>query len=228
MLRQESGRLGVDQNAAPEMGSTQGDSRPDGQTEGQGGIVDAAKQKIQQLASQARETASGQAESRFSTGKTRATQTLGSVAQTLKSSSQQLRDQQQEGIGKYADQAANKLEEMSQYLENASLNDVARRVENFARREPAMFIGGAVALGFLGARFLKSSQRNQQGQTNMQQGFQGRMQAGAEQGSQEPGGAWRGAGDRDVTPPPQRESTTVGSDRPTIKKENTADRMGRA
>jgi hypothetical protein len=229
MSIQESGRPGVDQNAAREMGSTQGDSKPNSQTEGQGGMVDAAKQKIQRLASQARETAGGQAESRFSTGKTRATQTLGTVAQALKSSSQQLRDQQHEGMGGYADQAANKLEEMSHYLENASLKDVATRFENFARREPALFIGSAVALGFFGARFLKSSQRHQQRETNMQQGFQGRSQAdGAEQGIREPGGAWQNAGDRDVTPAPRPEWKTVGSDRSTNLNENAADRMGRA
>src|SRR5256885_2331588 len=152
MFRQESGRLGVDQNAGPEMGSSQGDPMSDGQAQGQSGIVDAAKDKIQQLASQARETAGEQAESRFSTGKTRATQTLGSVAQTLKSSSQQLRDQQQAVIGKYADQAANKIEEMSHYLENASLRDVAGRVEDFARREPTLFIGGALVPGVFSAR----------------------------------------------------------------------------
>ena len=187
MIRQESDRFGADQNDQSNMGSSQGDSRGDGQAQGQGNIVDAAKDKIQQLASQARQTASEQVQSRFSTGKTRATETLGSVAQSLHSSSQQLRDSQQAGISKYADQAANKIEEMARYLENASLNDVANRVENFARREPAFFIGSAVALGFLGARFLKSSQRNQQGQSmnmqnmqnmqNTQQGFQSQMQS---------------------------------------------------
>jgi hypothetical protein len=228
MIRQESGPLGVDQNAQPDMGSSQGDFRSDGPARGQGNIVDAAKEKIQQFASQARETASEQAESRFSTGKSRATQTLGSIAQTLKSSSQQLRDQEQDGVGRYADQAAAKIEEISHYLENASLNDVAERVENFARREPALFIGSAVALGFLGARFLKSSQRNQQGQMNMRQGFQGRMQSGgAGQGMQEPGGAWQGTRDRDVTSSPRREWTTTGMDRPIDQIDNTTDRMGR-
>src|SRR6476620_1932326 len=135
MIRQESGSLGTNQNDASDVGSSRGDSMGDGQEQRQGGFVDTAKDKIQQLASQARHTANEQVESRFSSGKTRATQTLGSVAQTLHSSSQQLRDQQQEGIGKYADQAANKIEEISRYLENASLNDVATRVEDFARRE---------------------------------------------------------------------------------------------
>jgi hypothetical protein len=229
MFRQESGRLGADQNEGPDAGSSQGDSNSDGQTQGQGGFVDAAKEKIQQLASQARETASGQVESRFSTGKTKATETLGSVAQTLKSSSQQLRDQQQAGIGKYAEQAANKIEEMSHYLENASLNDVATRVENFARREPAFFIGSAVALGFLSARFLKSSQRKQQGQMNMQQGFQGSTQSGAEmQRNQGAGDGWQGAGDRDVTSAARREWTTVGNERQSNPNDTVIDRTGRA
>ena len=229
MFRQESGRLGVDQNEGPDAGSSRGDSYSDGQTQGKSGFVDTAKDKIQQLASQARETASGQVESRFSTGKTKATETLGSVAQTLKSSSQQLRDQQQAGIGKYAEQAANKIEEMSHYLENASLNDVATRVENFARREPAFFIGSAVALGFLSARFLKSSQRNQQGQMNMRQGFQGSTQSGADmQRGQGAGDGWQGTGDRDVTSPPRREWTTVGNERQSNPNDSVTDRSGRA
>lgn len=228
MIRQESGRVGMDQDDASDMGSSQGDSTGGGQAQRQGGFVDTAKDKIQELASQARQTANEQVESRFSSGKTRATQTLGSVAQTLHSSSQQLRDQQQEGIGKYADQAANKIEEISHYLENASLNDVATRVEDFARREPALFIGGAVALGFLGARFLKSSQRNQQADSYTQQGYQGRTQSsGRERGSQGMGGAWQG-GERDVTSTSGREWTTVGEERQRNPIDSTADRTGRA
>jgi hypothetical protein len=230
MYRQESGRLGADQNGESDMGSTQGAMGGDGQAQGQGGFVDAAKEKIQRLASQARETAGEQVESRFSTGKTRATQTLGTVAQTLKSSSQQLRDQQESGMGKYADQAANKIEELSRYLENASLNDVAGRIENFARREPALFIGGAVALGFLGARFLKSSQRDQRGQMSME-GMRGRMQSTGEPRGTESArdDAWQG-GDRDVTSSPGREWTTVSNERQSNQTGtgSTADRTGRA
>jgi hypothetical protein len=33
-------------------------------------------------------------------------------------------------------------------------------VEDFARREPAVFIGGAIAIGLVAARFLKSSRRS--------------------------------------------------------------------
>jgi ElaB/YqjD/DUF883 family membrane-anchored ribosome-binding protein len=228
MYRQESGRFGADQNAGPDVSSTQGDVRSAGQPQGQGNIVDAAKDKIQQLASQARETAGQQAESRFSDGKTRATQTLGTVAQTLKSSSQQLRDQKQDAIGKYADQAASKIEEISHYLENATLNDVATRVENFARREPALFIGSAVALGFIGARFLKSSRRDLQGGAQMRQGFdQSARPMGDGQGYQNAGGSWQSANDLDVTPTPRREWTSASSESQPGSIEDIAGRTGR-
>jgi hypothetical protein len=226
MIRQESGRLGMDPNDAPDMGSSQGDSMGDGQAQRQGGFVDTAKDKIQELASQARQTANEQAESRFSSGKTRATQTLGSVAQSLKSSSQQLRDEQHESIGKYADQAANKIEEISRYLESASLNDVATRVENFARREPALFIGSAVALGFLGARFLKSSRRNQRADSYTQPGLQGRAQPSGSERGRGMGDSWQ-SGERDVTSTPRREWTTVGDERRGDTFDGTADRTGR-
>ena len=251
MIRQESSPLGSDQGAGSDAGAAQGGSRPDGQAQGQGNMVDAAKEKIQQLASQARQSAGQQVESRFSDGKQRATQTLGSVAQSLHSSSQQLRDQQQNAIGKYADQAANKIEEVSRYLENASLSNVATRVEDFARREPALFIGGAVALGFLGARFLKSSQRGQQGgDTRMRQGLEGSSQQGSQQqgygqqqsysqqgysqqrdsmqGSQGAGGSWQNPGERDVTPAPGREWTTAGNERQSAPTDTSTDRPGRA
>jgi hypothetical protein len=35
-------------------------------------------------------------------------------------------------------------------------------LENAARRQPAIAIGGAIVLGLIGARFLKSSERRRQ------------------------------------------------------------------
>ena len=45
-------------------------------------------------------------------------------------------------------------------LNNANPDTLLDDVEAFARREPAMFIGGAIAIGLLAARFLKSSRRS--------------------------------------------------------------------
>ena len=55
--------------------------------------------------------------------------------------------------------AAAQLERFSHFLENTDGEEALRSVEEFARKRPLLFLGGAVALGFGGARFLKSSER---------------------------------------------------------------------
>jgi ElaB/YqjD/DUF883 family membrane-anchored ribosome-binding protein len=59
--------------------------------------------------------------------------------------------------GRYAQTAAGKLEQVAGYFENRDLRAITRDVESYARRNPAVFIGTAFAIGFLAARFLKSS-----------------------------------------------------------------------
>ena len=50
-----------------------------------------------------------------------------------------------------------RLESFSRSLDGKDLDGVVRDVETFARRNPAAFLGSAVAIGFLASRFLKSS-----------------------------------------------------------------------
>ena len=63
--------------------------------------------------------------------------------------------------GKYGDSLAGQVEKFSQYVEGSDLKEVMRDAEQFARRNPTLFVGGAFALGFLAARFLKSSSSGQ-------------------------------------------------------------------
>jgi hypothetical protein len=51
------------------------------------------------------------------------------------------------------------VERLSGYLRSNSVSDMVSGVEEFARRQPAIFIGSACMLGLLAARFLKSSAR---------------------------------------------------------------------
>jgi hypothetical protein len=126
-------------------------------------VVEQAKDKAQELASQAQQKAGEQVESGLARGKSRAAETLGGVAQSLRLSSQHLREQNQEGTGRYVEKAAQQVERLSSYLQNADVGEVVDQVEDFARRQPALFLGGAFALGLLGARFLKSSRRGEVG-----------------------------------------------------------------
>lgn len=62
-----------------------------------------------------------------------------------------------ETMGRYTDMAAERLDEMSHYLRDTDWNDVVQGAEDFARRQPYWFVGGAMAAGFVLARFVKNS-----------------------------------------------------------------------
>ncbi|MGZ9033191.1 MAG: hypothetical protein ACXW25_02090 [Rhodospirillales bacterium] len=60
-------------------------------------------------------------------------------------------------IAHYTRSAADELQRMGQAIGNRDFNDLAREVTEFAQRRPALFFGGAFAIGFGLARFLASS-----------------------------------------------------------------------
>jgi len=63
--------------------------------------------------------------------------------------------------GKYGDNLAAQIEKFSSYIDDKEIKELVKDVEQFARRNPLLFVGGAFALGVLAARFLKSSGRKQ-------------------------------------------------------------------
>jgi hypothetical protein len=95
--------------------------------------------------------------SQLSTQKDRATDGIGNVVRAVRQSTQQLRDQQHDTIAQYVDQAAAQLERFSNTLKEKNVGELIGEAQRFARRNPALFIGGAFAVGLLSARFFKSS-----------------------------------------------------------------------
>jgi hypothetical protein len=129
-----------------------------------GEVTQQVKQAAGQVATQAQQTAgqvAGQARdqvaSRLSGQKDRAAEGLTSVAQALRQTGQQLRDQDQQAFTGYIESAASQVERVSNYLRQRDLGQLIDDVEYFARRQPALFLGGTFVAGLLGARFLKSS-----------------------------------------------------------------------
>ena len=88
---------------------------------------------------------------------TQAGVSLASVASAVDTISEQLRQGNQEMLATYADRAAGQVDQMASYLRQSDPNKVLRDIEDFARREPALFLAGAFAVGLLSTRFLKSS-----------------------------------------------------------------------
>jgi hypothetical protein len=128
------------------------------------GTVDQAQDKIGEVAGQAQaaagemaDQAKQQATSQLEAQKGRAVDSLVSVAHALRQTSQHLHEQQQDPVGGYVEQAAERVERVTNYLRTRDVPQLVAETQDFARRQPGLFVAGAVALGFLGARFLISS-----------------------------------------------------------------------
>ncbi len=125
--------------------------------------VSDVKEEVTQKAGEAVDKFKQQAGTQLDTQKGRVSETLGSVALAIRQTGTQLHDQDQGNIAMYTDKAAEQIERLSTYVRDADIGQIAGELERFARRQPALFLGGALALGLFGARFLKSSgQQNQQ------------------------------------------------------------------
>jgi hypothetical protein len=116
-------------------------------------MVEEAQETAAELAGQAQRTAMSSLDSQ----KGRAAAGLEGVAMALRQTTEQLRAQEQGMVAGYAEQVAERIESLTTALQEKSAAELIDDVENFARRRPEIFIGGALALGFLAARFLKSS-----------------------------------------------------------------------
>jgi hypothetical protein len=82
---------------------------------------------------------------------------LGSLAGAVRGMTQPLRDGGQGQMADYVNKAADGIERWASQLRQQDLEDAVRAVEQFARRQPAMFLGVAFGAGLIAARFLKSS-----------------------------------------------------------------------
>jgi len=113
------------------------------------------KERAGDVAQEARKTA----ESGLASGKERAAKELDHVAQAIRKTGQELRVQDGATLTPYLDRAARGVDSMAEYLHTHKLQQVLGDVEQFARREPALFLGGAFVAGLIGGRFLKSSRQ---------------------------------------------------------------------
>jgi hypothetical protein len=144
--------------AAPPAGTP-----PASQGAGQG-----AAATPEELARQAREAAAGVAQdvaqevqrqttARLGEQVGRAAERLGGVSQAVQAVGRQLREQDDTATAVWVERAADQVDRLADYLRGKDVDELVYEGERFARRQPALFLGGAFALGLLAARFLKSS-----------------------------------------------------------------------
>jgi hypothetical protein len=90
---------------------------------------------------------------------------IGDLAQALHSAAGDLGRKDRTTVSHFAEEAANGLERLSQTLRGKDIATMVKEAEAYARREPALFLGAAVAAGFLAMRFLKSSSESARART---------------------------------------------------------------
>lgn len=135
------------------------------------GAASAVSDQTQQAGQRAREEASrvaGQAQEQarafLAEQKDVAARHIGDVANVLHQTVNDLRQRSPGAISDYAGRAAEGLDSFATALREQDVRSLIGSAEDFARRQPALFMAGTVALGFGLARFLKSSSGADRGQ----------------------------------------------------------------
>lgn len=121
------------------------------------GGSDESVKRVQDAASGLVEQARNAAETRVSGQVSAASDSLQHAALAIRQSGQSLREQDQTQVATLADTAAEQVERVAGYLQGRDARQLMGDVEDMARREPVLFVGGGLALGLLAARLLKSS-----------------------------------------------------------------------
>ncbi len=121
--------------------------------QGASSTTEQAKDKVQEAAGQAR----GQVRQQIDQRSTEAGERVTSTAGDVRSVAQQLREQGKDQPAKLAEQAADRAEQLGDYLKRADADSIMRNVEDFGRRQPWTVMLGGLTAGFLASRFLKAS-----------------------------------------------------------------------
>jgi hypothetical protein len=111
-----------------------------------------AGESVGQLAERATDLGFTQADR----GKDQAAQGIGQVAQSLRRVASEM-EGQQPAIASAGRTAAEQADRLATYLQQTDAREIVHTVEDAARRQPIIFMGGAFLLGLAAARFLKAA-----------------------------------------------------------------------
>jgi len=174
------GNAGTQQTAGQTSGIGASSTGGGQNTGGDQPIADKLQSTASGILDKAKETASGtydavatQATTKIEERKGEVSAGLHTLADTFRKTGTDLKSTGEPNpltdfTAQYSGAAANKIEQVASYFERKDLKAMMRDAEGFARRNPAIFLGAAFALGMVAARFLKSSAPDNR--TSMQTG----------------------------------------------------------
>lgn len=136
---------------------TDGSSTESGSGSENASVVDSAKEAASQVIDQVRDQATMRVDQQRQT----VASGFVSVADAVRRMSDGLREHDQGLVAHYAAELGHALgdrvESVAHYLRERDVRQLLHDTENFARRSPGTFLGGAFVLGLAASHFLKSS-----------------------------------------------------------------------
>jgi ElaB/YqjD/DUF883 family membrane-anchored ribosome-binding protein len=120
-------------------------------------ISEDQKQQISDKAGQVTNQLQAQITSQVGTRAAQWGDQASTIAGALRTTGQDLGDQGQDAPAKVVNMAADRVDRLGQYLSYSDPNQILNDIEDLCRQQPWVVIAGGIALGFLGARFLKAS-----------------------------------------------------------------------
>lgn len=119
-----------------------------------------ALEHAKSAAHEAVDTSRARAEEGLTQGKNVMAHQVLCAAHAAKTAADDLRKQEQGMLADWADVAADGMTRAAEGLESSDLNELYHRVEDYARRQPAVFLAGIALAGFAAARFAKAAREN--------------------------------------------------------------------
>jgi ElaB/YqjD/DUF883 family membrane-anchored ribosome-binding protein len=98
-----------------------------------------------------------QATDQISSQKEKLVDTLDTVTLLLRQAGEHAHLQEKALLAEYLDKASLQVGHISETLGAQNPEELVTQAKQFAARQPLLFVGGALAVGFLGTRFLRSS-----------------------------------------------------------------------
>lgn len=116
-------------------------------------VAKQAQEKVREGGQQAKEKVREQVDQRS----TQAGEQVRGAATDVRAVADTLREQGKDRPARYAEQAAERTQQVGDYLHRSDGDTILRDVEDFGRRRPWAVVAGGLALGLVASRLLKAS-----------------------------------------------------------------------
>lgn len=125
--------------------------------------AEADLQEGKQRARDAADQAKAEVEARAESGSRQAAENVDEIAEAVGTAASRLSESEHESLAEYANQLSSHLSGLSSRLRERNVDELAADVRDIARRNPALFVLGSVAVGIGLSRFAKASRRSGDG-----------------------------------------------------------------